>query len=234
MAGVQGFVGYWASGKSLAMCDAIIRRQRLEPSVMVGNNFGYKLGNSFQLNTIDEILAFACTDFGGRSKLIAVDEIGGLLRARGSSTWPPIGDTVFQQGRKLRVELMWTTQHWRLLDVNVRRVTEKVTECKGYFLKRLTPRGVYPIQQRPRLFRLREFDSPNPESCELPQKSDRARWRLFNQKTADSYDTMHLVEAALAALSAQQREARQMEVIREALGVVSMSGGELSDGPSSV
>lgn len=226
MPGVQGFVGYWASGKSLAMCAEIMRRQRQDPTLIVGNNFGYKRGECYSLRTIEEILAFACTDFNGRQKLIAVDEIGSLLRARGFSTWPPIGDTVFQQGRKIHVELLWTTQHWRLLDVNVRRVTEKVTECRGYLMKRLTPRGIYPVEHRPRMFRFREFHGPNPESGELPKKCDRVSWSLFDQRTADSYDSMHLVESAMAGLVVQQQEALQMAVIREALMASGVTPGD--------
>ncbi len=217
MGGVQGFVGYWASGKSLAMCATVMDRQRRDPGLLVGNNFGYTAGNSVHLANVDELLAFACTDFNGRNKLIAIDEIGSLLRARGFSTWPPIGDTVFQQGRKLHVELMWTTQHWRLLDVNVRRVTEKVTECQGYFPKRISARGIVPIQTRPRLFRHREYMGPNPECGELPSKCDRVKWTFFNQKVADSYDSMALVEGVKAGLLEQQQQAMQMAVIREAL-----------------
>lgn len=226
--GIEGFTGYWASGKTMAMCARVMERQRNDPGLIVGSNFGYKRGEVYNLRSIEEIMAFASTDFG-RPKLIAIDEIGSLLRARGASTWPPAGDTVFQQGRKLKCEMMWTTQHWRLTDVNVRRVTSRVTMCSGHWQKRITKRRERPEEWRPRWFRQRQFDAPNPECGELPVKCTRARWVEFDQRVADSYDTMHLVECALEVVKAQQAEAAQMSVIREALMASGMSVPDLEE-----
>lgn len=225
---VEGYIGYWGSGKTVAMVSRILKEQRRCPDIVVGNNFGLRGRNVVPLATMDEMLGFACTDFG-RPKILAIDEIGGFLRARGYSAWPPAADIVFQQGRKLMLQVLWTTQHWRFLDVNVRRVTEVVTECRGYLFKRVTPKGVYPIIRRPRLMRHRVFVAPNPEAGELPKECSRARWHFWNQKAADSYDSMRLIQVAADQLRQQQDLARQQTAILEALGLFGLVGDTSSE-----
>lgn len=218
---VRGWTGYWGSGKSLMMCAQIRADLKRNPNALVFNNFGFKGPNAFDFTTVDELVAIACTPFDGREKIIAVDEIGMLLRARSAATWPPAADVVFLQGRKLHISLYWTAQHWRLVDVNVRRVTECVTECSGHLLKRVTPRGVYPKQTRPRLIRERAFMAPNPETGELPKEATRTRWHLWSWRNANSYETMRLVETAQVVLQQQQEQARQIPAVLAALELLS-------------
>lgn len=225
--GVEGFVGYWAGGKTLRMVERIWERQDRDPSLVVGSNFGYKRGNVVTLDTLEDMLSFAFTDFGGRQKIVALDEIGGVLRARASQAWPPAADLLFQQGRKLRCTVLWTTQSWRFTDVNVRRVTQRVTRSEGLFIKRITPRGVFPEEGRPRLFKCSEWRAPNPDCNELPASPDKTYHRFWRQDLAESYDSMALVEAVARQLARERERAEKVDTIREAL--VSILGtGELA------
>lgn len=212
-AGVEGWLGYWGSGKSLEMCKSIMARQKHDPKLLIGNNFGYIHENAVDLKTIDEFVTFACMDTPGWRKVLAIDEVGGMARARGYSTFPPAADVVFQQGRKLGLSVLWTTQHWRLLDVNIRRVTQKVTECQGLFPKRISARRVRPVVHRPRIIRKRVFLYPNPDSAELPAESNYGGLSLFSQRAADSYDTMRLVQNYQEELQRQQEEASRSPLV---------------------
>ena len=216
---IRGYVGYWGSGKTLMMAAEARRREREDPRLLIGHNFGFKARNGVELVTIKDVIDFCSVDVPGWRKLVCIDEIGSLARARSSNIFPPAADVVFGQGRKLRLSILWTTQHWKLLDVNVRRVTDLVSECKGYGFKLVSDRGELPRRYRPRFIRVRSFYSPDPERNTLPDRPDAVEWRRFCQETADSYDTMKLVQNAqfLMAQQAVAMEGSQLlEVIQAA------------------
>lgn len=215
---VEGFVGFWGHGKTIMMVRQILRDLRKRPDTLIGNNFGFRGSNAVDLQTLEDVLAFACTDFG-RPKILAIDEIGMLLRSGSSNSvpWPPEADLLFMQGRKLGVEVYWTTQSWRFLNVNVRRVTHRVSECTGYWFKRVSPKGAWPEVKRPRLFRVRVFKNPNPESAELPRLPSGTKWALWDDAPGRAYDTMRLIQAAQEQLARQAEQAKRVEIIREAL-----------------
>lgn len=174
------------------------------PNCVVFNNFGFKHEYAVDCVTKEEIFAAAFMKLPkGWHKIIAIDEIGAIFPSRGFSQWPPAADIIFGQGRKLYLELIWTTQHWRLVDANVRRVTSKVSHCSGFVSKRLTPKGELPVETRPRFFRERVFLSPNPDSAELPPKCHHNEWHRFDQRAADSYDTMALIDHAARLIDDQ-------------------------------
>jgi len=210
---VQGFVGYWGDGKSLLLARECLQREQEDPRLLVGHNFGFKARNGVELETMDDVITFAAWDTPGWRKLLAIDEIGALAPARGFAGFPPAAEVVFQQGRKLGLSVMWSTQHWKFVDVYVRRVTDVVTECKGMFLKRLTPRGVLPIEHRPRLIRARSFYSPDPDANKLPDRPNRTEWTFFDQEAADSYDTMKLVRNYQMVMQAQYEQAKNSPIV---------------------
>jgi len=221
---ITGYVGYWASGKSLFMAREIERREAGDPRLLIGNNFGWKSENSVELNTIADVVDFAGMETPGWRKLLAIDEVQSLARARSAAVFPPAADVVFTQGRKLQLSVLWTSQHWRFVDVNIRRVTDCVIQCQGHWFKRLSDRGELPERWRPRLFSGRVYYSPDPEALKLPDAPDRMVWDWFQQSTADRYDTMALVKN-MALLMREQIEGEQNA--RLLAGVLAaISGGD--------
>lgn len=213
---IIGYTGYWGSGKSLAMCDEIVKREAADPRLIVGSTFGFKSANSVDLNTIEDVVEFAAWRTPGWRKLIAADEVQSLARARSAAAFPPAADVVFTQGRKLGLSVLWSSQHWRFVDVNIRRVTDMLCDCSGHFWKRLTPRGELPQVYRPRLITGRIYRAPDPERATLPDIPNAFFFMPFRQQVADRYDTMRLVENA-ASLMRQQVAHMEESAIVEAL-----------------
>jgi len=175
-----------------------------DPYILVGNNFGFRHEHAVPIHTLDDAVRFACSKTPGFRKILALDEIGALARARGHMTFPPAAEVVFQQGRKLGLTVYWTTQHWRFTDVYIRRVTERLTHCTGMWDKRISPRGTFPIEHRPRLIRQLRYNFPNPERTEMPEEPSGWRVSWFDKRAANSYDTYALVENFMAVLEEQQ------------------------------
>lgn len=217
---ILGFVGYWASGKSLMMVQEVLKRQREDPRLLVGHNFGFKGENGIELKTLDDAIAFAAWDTPGWRKLLAIDEIKMWCPPRVGGVFPPAADVVFTQGRKLKLSMMWTTQHWKFVDVTVRRVTDRVVECEGFIPKRISERGVLPVEHRPRLIRCRSFDGPDPEKNTLPERPNKCYWRRFRQDVADSYDTMALIKNAQMLMMDQREEMKNNPLLQVMVGVM--------------
>lgn len=191
---IHGFVGYWGSGKTYLMCREIDRRiEQSDERVVVGSNFGYRGDDVVHLTSMREAIAFASMPTPGWRKILALDEVGILARARGFSTWPPAADVVFQQGRKLKLSLFWTATHWRVVDVNIRRVTDLVSECSSFFHVPCRTPGV---TRRPLLISERLFESPDPETGNLPDAANGRKFYRFRMGQAERYDTLALVSMA--------------------------------------
>lgn len=212
---ICGFLGYWASGKSYLMIREAVKRLLRNPNTIVGHNCGFQAHpHLVEVNTLDEVIDFASWDTPGWQKLLMVDEVQSLARARSAAIFPPAADVVFTQGRKLQLSLLWTSQHWRFVDVNIRRVTDRVYQCAGMFHKRISERGELPERWRPRVFRARRFNAPDPEATTLPKKADSTHFVRWNQEVADSYDTMALVKNMALLMRQQNADLKNSPIVQ--------------------
>lgn len=202
-----------------------LRREREDPRLLVGHNFGFDARDGVELNSMEDVIAFAAWDTPGWRKLLAIDEVAALAPARGFAGFPPAAEVVFQQGRKLGLSVMWTTQHWKFVDVYIRRVSDVVTECTGFFPKRLTARGELPREYRPRLIRARSFYSPDPDANKLPDRPNRTEWSWFDHEAANSYDTYKLVRNYQLVMAQQYEEMKDSPVVWAIQAAVGSEGG---------
>lgn len=211
---IVGYTGYWGSGKSLMMAREALRRIKRDPHLIVGNNFGFVHPLALEINSVDDLIDFAVLPTPGYRKLILIDEIRMLFPpGAGLTAWPGACDVLFTQGRKLGVSMLWTAQHWRFANVNVRRVTDRAVVVDSFWPKRISPRGELPKRERGRLYRCKVYNSPDPEVGQLPRECDHVSWHVFPQRAADSYDTMKLVESAALVVRQQLDQARRSPVV---------------------
>lgn len=210
--GVVGAVGGWASGKTYWLCEQALTHLERSDRVIVGHNFGFtEAAHSVELVDLDDLIAFACYEAPhGWRKLMLIDEIGAILRSGSGSAYrlPAAFDVVFQQGRKLHLDFLWTTQDWRFVNVDVRRITTKVISCRGDWIKEIGTDDWGEIMERPRIFIRDHYKAPSPTWEDLPKKSDYRTRHLFRDQIAGSYDTMKLVR------NAQQLLAEQWEAMK--------------------
>jgi hypothetical protein len=194
---VEAFVGLWGSGKTLALTERC-RDKELE-GYRVASNFGYV--GSQHLDTLDDLLQFLRTKDPRERVYLAIDEAGMWFPAREFSKWPPALNVLVQQGRKLGIEMGYTSQRFEFVDSNLRRVTDTVTRCTGWGSKRLTPKGFKPASYRPLLFLRSTYLALEFESA----KAKPTRWRFlrFDPEVAALYDTMHIIAAAQRTLGMQ-------------------------------
>lgn len=195
----MGFVGLWGSGKTLAMVQRAceLRAQGFR----VASNFGMKGG--IDVETLQEIFELVSISSPKSPTVLCLDEVGMLFPAREYSKFPPALNVLLQQGRKLGIELLWTTQDIGFVDTNLRRVTGTVVQCSGYWNKRISEPDVYPVIERPRFFLRRYFTMPEIQRSEGVRVPYRVSWCRFNQDYADEYDTYHLITAAQRVLQEQ-------------------------------
>lgn len=232
--GVQGYTGYWGDGKTFKMVSDALDIINRDPTALLFHNFEIYHPRAFHFDTVDELTALCLFDFDGRRKVVLVDEIGMLFRADKNRTWDPALDVVFMQGRKVKCDLFWTTQAWMFLDVNVRRVTRQVTECEGRGKKRITPKGEWPVEYRPRRFVWRTHKNVNPAAPDLPAKGYERTWGFFDQRVGDSYNTKALVASAAKILGMQNPDLGKNPAIAAALGYINDSTGSLLMADASV
>ena len=175
--GVTAYVGLPGSGKTYSMAEAGLRALRRGRDVWANADhtgerawfYGAKM-----FRTFDEFAAIPAGDpaRGIPGPIILWDELPLFVNAR---KWQDFPDGLlyrFTQIRKDAIELHFSTIDWRMVDVNVRRVTFWVWECEsvGFGIHK---RKLWPPEERrkkddrPRrreMFRIRdsvisEFDS---------------------------------------------------------------------------
>ncbi|MGV8082581.1 MAG: hypothetical protein AB2L09_02945 [Coriobacteriia bacterium] len=195
--GCDAFVGLWGSGKTLALVEECLWHER--NGYRVASNFGYVGGEDIETLT-DVLRLMSRTDLTDRI-YIALDEAGALFPAREYSKWPPALNVLVQQARKLGISIGWTAQAWEFVDVNLRRVTGTVTHCTGWGKRRVSPKGVLPVEYRPLFFVRKQYNSVLYGTAKA--KSIRTQVRRFDPELGRRYDTYRLISSAQRVLQEQ-------------------------------
>lgn len=201
---VTGLIGFWGSGKTLKLAEMC--RDRAREGYEVYTNFGY-VGEVRPLLTVLDIL-YLCMELveevedNGepiRHVFLALDEVGALFPSRDFQNFPLVLNILWQQGRKLGLDVAWTTQDFELVDANVRRVTELVIRCRGLLAvpRKLSRNG------RPHPILLVRAEYKGEGSPGKLSKPDRVEWRWFRFKTGKLYETFRIVSAAKDLLRAE-------------------------------
>lgn len=197
--GVTGFVGLWGSGKTLSMVETACKLR--SEGYRIASNFGMK--GCQNVETLQEVFNLVSCSSPSEPTVLCLDEVGMLFPAREFSKFPAALNVLLQQGRKLGIDLLWTTQDAGFVDINLRRVTGSIVQCSGFFPKTISEKGVYPVLTRPRFFLRQFYTVPEFERSAGLRKPYKASWSRFNQDYADEYDTYHLISAAQRVLNEQ-------------------------------
>lgn len=90
-----------------------------------------------------------------RKGVLCLDEITGVADARETSSLPIQIANMFFQMRRAEVQLRWTTIDWTAADKRMRRATQTVSMCRGFFPKSVPGK----VWKQKSLFRIQTYDA---------------------------------------------------------------------------
>lgn len=116
---IEGMPG---TGKSTsAVYDTIMKRTEY-PKLKVYSNMDI----TFQDGSIDKWQDLMTYNNGELGQIYLLDEMATLLNSRAFSSFPPEALDLITQSRKIRTRILYTTQDFKMTDVNLRRLTRQV------------------------------------------------------------------------------------------------------------
>lgn len=167
--GVTAYVGLPGSGKSYALVEVAVRA--LAEGREVWCNSGFDVRGCKRFGSFEEFTQIP------NGAVVVWDELPLFVNARKWQEFPDGLMYRLTQIRKHGLELHYSTIDWRMVDVNVRRITFWTWECVG-ITQRLLRRRLY----------------PPPERRVRGERARKSRWVWVKADIADAYDTLGTVE----------------------------------------
>lgn len=116
---VEGMPG---TGKSTtAVWDSIVKKTEY-PKMKIYTNMDVKFQNG-SIDTWKDLMRYNNEEFG---QIYILDELSSLLNARSWKDFPPEALDLITQSRKVRTRILYTTQDFKMTDINLRRLTREV------------------------------------------------------------------------------------------------------------
>ena len=163
----------------------------------------------------------------GRGLVLFVDEVGILMPARFWQSFPIDLIYTLSQSRKMRLDLVYTSQDIEMVDSMLRRLTQWVFKvaCLPSPTNERRERG-----RRPWLFIVTQFRPTHVNAGSTIEKRYRLsrRWVRYRRQWEGSYDTDELVAPAVR-LSGGSRRSKSRE---QASAWSSPEGPQRSEGPA--
>jgi hypothetical protein len=174
--GIEAYIGRPGSGKSYTLTERAIRESRRGRDVFA--NYPIKGCYTFRP---DQLLDLP-------PGLIVIDEAHLWFPARMALKLPPSWLAMLSQTRKNGWDLLWAAQHETRCDRVLRDVSSWFWLCSAWFSS----------NGHPVLFKATSYE---PEFFRNPKRRNVTTWKLFDQKTANAYNTFERLEVAEHAQS---------------------------------
>lgn len=145
----------------------------------------------------------------GRGAVILLDEAGAMFNSREWMEFPPGLSTLIAQGRKLRVDLIFTAQFVDQVDKTLRELCEVAHRVRAWPAPTVLGRET---GRRPFVMVVSTY---RPANVDNPEKRLGRKYVWYRKRRERAYDTDELVMPAAAILAACSRKSR-----RRAAGIV--------------
>jgi hypothetical protein len=163
---IEGFIGRPGSGKSYTLTERAVKEARRGRQVFA--NYAIDEPGCWQFKP-DQLLDLP-------PGVIVIDEAHLWFPSRMALKLPPSWLAMLSQTRKAGWDLYWCAQHEARVDRVLRDVSSFQWLCTSWFT----------VNGHPAFFRA---DSYEPEYFRRPKKRMTRRYRMFDQKIADAYNT---------------------------------------------
>jgi len=136
---MRGYYGWRGSGKTLSAIRDILKTLKKQPSALVFSNTPIKIPNQnhfYLWETMDELkflFSVLLTMPYNRLIIVFIDEANLVISSRDWSSLPPFFRSFLAESRKLNVEIMFTTQHPRRVELILRELTEEWYNCSMFW-----------------------------------------------------------------------------------------------------
>jgi hypothetical protein len=225
---IEGYVGLLGAGKTMLAVQHALGLAKRRNAVLLSNIKVEGAGVEFhQLGVgedgidLEELRSWQARtrEDGGRGLVLLIDEVGILMPARFWQSFPIDLIYTLSQSRKMRLDLVYTSQDIEMVDSMLRRLTQWVyrVKCFPSPTNERRERG-----RRPWFFLVEQFRPAHVNVGESVQRKRRLsrRWLRYRRGFEGCYDTDELVAPAVRLSTGSSR------------GSKSRTRG--SDGPSPV
>lgn len=187
------FVGLGGSGKTLSMVEYLNRMKIKYPRVKIYTNFNYKYADG-PINSWNDLIEY---DNGDDGIIFGFDEIHLTFASQNWADCPENMLEYISQQRKLRKQIVASSQVFTRIDKKLREQTNFVVECKTIFLGRLVFN---------KAFHTAEYLA-NDEKMDKGARKRVKAWRntfIAWDRIRSSYDTMQIMKELKTPKSRQR------------------------------
>jgi hypothetical protein len=128
---IIGYIGDNGSGKTLTAVRDTYPTLRSGRDVVSTTPLFDPLDDPGTLHPLYTPLSSWRQIVGIRNADLLLDEVQSVANARMSNSIPPQLFTAFQQMRKAKTVVRWTTPHWSRVDVSIREITKAAVICRS-------------------------------------------------------------------------------------------------------
>jgi hypothetical protein len=213
LAGCQGYIGRWGTGKTMALAsDGLAALRAGQPVYATFHLRDPRTGK--EATWIDpgggvEVM------YGLRDCCLLIDEINLVFPSRKWATAPTDMLYLWAQGRKRGVAVRWSSQSERRVDTVIREVSHEIARV----------RVAMKWKGLPKLLRMQYYEPEDVGGSEKAraEKRIRSRWLVIRADVMKSYDTLEEVRPAEHIDAAKRAKAA-----RPAARVVVMPGDRVA------
>lgn len=213
---IQGWIGLLGHGKTMLAVQQSIDLARRRNAVLASN---IRLSapdvecvqlatgdDGLDLDQLRELVDRLRSD--GRGLVLMLDEVGILMPARMWASFPVSLMMVLSQSRKLRLDLVYTSQDVEQVDAFLRRLTQWVWKVRAFPAPSLERQE---SGRRPLFYMVTQW---RPASIEKDGKRIGRSFRRYRREWEAVYDTDEIVAPA-ARLARRGRSGRRAAVVAE-------------------
>lgn len=123
--GIQVFVGMPGEGKTIGMVTYLEHMRKKHTDLKVYTNFGY-------IHETEPITDWKKIYDIPKKSIIAIDELQISFDSARWGEFPIEMIQIITQNRKRQIQFIASTQDWALININFRRLTNYVVQCRNY------------------------------------------------------------------------------------------------------
>jgi hypothetical protein len=216
---IEGFVGLLGAGKTMLAVQHALKLARRRNAIMLSNIRVQDAGVEFHQLPVGEdgIDLDELREWQGRAReqdrglVLLVDEVGILMPARFWQSFPIDLIYTLSQSRKMRLDLVYTSQDIEMVDSMLRRLTQWVYQVKCMPSPTNERREA---GKRPWFFIREQFRPQHVNTMGDTQRKQRRlakSWLRYRRDWEGSYDTDELVAPAVRLSTRRSRGSKKQE-----------------------